>query len=165
MAIAARKREPEPALKMFRATVLVTRAEEWCVEADTAEEARELLAQGEGHRCHFGDRLHAEVQELEEKNRSRGQPVPPRTFMDRRRTQPGRRMGRRKMPLATQQVRCRNTLHHWKNFCATLSKVGRIPRWLSRWASAGSSAVSADIRTIGRARPLPEVARWAWMAG
>jgi len=69
--------------------------------------------------------------------------------MDRRRTQPGSRMGRRKMPLATQQGRCRNTLHHWKNFCATLSKVGRIPRWLSRWASAGSSAVWADIRTIG----------------
>jgi hypothetical protein len=38
-------------LKMFHATVLVTRAEEWCVEAETAEEARELLSQGEGHRC------------------------------------------------------------------------------------------------------------------
>ena len=49
-----------------------------------------------------------------------------------------------------------NTLHHWKSFCATLSKVGRIPRWLSRWASAGYG-VSADIRTIGRARPLPEL--------
>ena len=44
----------------------VTRAEEWCVEAETAEEARELLAQGCGHRCHLGDRLHAEVQELDE---------------------------------------------------------------------------------------------------
>ena len=48
MAVAARKREPEPALKMFHATVLVTRAEEWCVEAETAEEARELLARGHG---------------------------------------------------------------------------------------------------------------------
>ena len=66
MAVAARRREPEPAPKMFHATVLVTRAEEWCVEAETAEEARELLAQGEGHRCHLGDRLHAEVQQLEE---------------------------------------------------------------------------------------------------
>ena len=77
----------------------------------------------------------------------------------------GEAYGRRKMPLATRQGLCRNTLHRWKSFCAKLSKVGRIPRWLSRWASAGSSAVSADIRTIGRARPLPEVARWAWMAG
>jgi hypothetical protein len=67
MAAAVRKqREPEPALKMFHATVLVVRAEEWCVEAETAEEARELLAQGHGHRCHLGERLHAEVHELEE---------------------------------------------------------------------------------------------------
>jgi hypothetical protein len=50
MAVAALKREPEPALKMFHATVLVTRAEEWCVEAETAEEARQLLAHGNGHR-------------------------------------------------------------------------------------------------------------------
>ena len=66
MAVAALKQEPAPALKMFHAIVLVSRAEEWCVEAETAEEARELLAQGEGHRCHLGDRLHAEVQQLEE---------------------------------------------------------------------------------------------------
>ena len=66
MAVAALKRKPEPAPKMFHATVLITRAEEWCVEAETAEEARELLAQGAGHRCHLGDRLHAEVQELDE---------------------------------------------------------------------------------------------------
>jgi hypothetical protein len=67
MAVAARRQpEPEPTPKMFHATVLVTRAEEWCVEAQTAEEARELLAQGHGHRCHLGDCLHAEVQHLEE---------------------------------------------------------------------------------------------------
>jgi len=66
MAVAALKQKFEPAPKMFHATVLITRAEEWCVEAETAEEARELLAQGEGHRCHLGDRLHAEVQELAE---------------------------------------------------------------------------------------------------
>jgi hypothetical protein len=66
MAVAALKQEPAPALQVFHATVLVTRAEEWCVEAETAEEARELLAQGEGHRCHLRDRLHAEVQPLEE---------------------------------------------------------------------------------------------------
>jgi len=66
MAVAALKQESAPALQMFHATVLVTRAEEWCVEAETAEEARELLAQGQGRRCHLGDRLHAEVQQLEE---------------------------------------------------------------------------------------------------
>jgi hypothetical protein len=66
MAVAALKQEPAPTLKMFHATVLVTRAEEWCVEAQTAEEARELLAQGAGHRCHLGDCLHAEVQDVEE---------------------------------------------------------------------------------------------------
>ena len=66
MAVATLKQESEPALQMFHATVLITRAEEWCVEAETAEEARELLAQGEGYRCHLGDRLHAEVQQLEE---------------------------------------------------------------------------------------------------
>jgi hypothetical protein len=42
----------------------VTRIEEWCVEAETPEQARELLASGEGHRCHFGDRIHAEVQNV-----------------------------------------------------------------------------------------------------
>jgi hypothetical protein len=66
MAVAALKREPAPTLKMFHATVLVTRVEEWCVEAETAEEARELLAQGQGHRCHLGDRLHAEVLDLDD---------------------------------------------------------------------------------------------------
>jgi hypothetical protein len=50
-----------PKLKMFHATMHVTRAEEWCVEAASAEEARELLAAGEGHRCHLGNRLHVVV--------------------------------------------------------------------------------------------------------
>ena len=73
--------------------------------------------------------------------------------------------GKAKRPLATQQGRCRNTLRRGKSFCATPLKVGRIPRWLSRSASVGLSAVWADIRTIGSVRPLPELARWAWMAG
>jgi hypothetical protein len=47
--------------KTFHATMLVTRAEEWCVEAESAEEARALLAAGQGHRCYLGDCLHAEV--------------------------------------------------------------------------------------------------------
>jgi hypothetical protein len=57
--------EEKPKLKMVHATMLVTRAEEWCVEAETAEEARELLASGNGHRCHLGDCLHVEVDRVE----------------------------------------------------------------------------------------------------
>ena len=66
MAVAALKRKPEPELKTYHATMLVTRAEEWCVEAESVEEARELLAAGLGHRCHLGDRLHFEVEGLED---------------------------------------------------------------------------------------------------
>ena len=44
MTIAALKQKPSP--KTSHATMLVTRAEEWCVEAETAEEARALLAAG-----------------------------------------------------------------------------------------------------------------------
>ena len=59
MAVTVLKQRPAP--KSFHATMLVTRLEEWCVEASSAEEARALLAAGEGHRCHLGDCLHAEV--------------------------------------------------------------------------------------------------------
>jgi hypothetical protein len=52
--------------KTFHATMQVTRLEEWCVEAETADEARALLAAGGGHRCHLGDRLHVEVQGVED---------------------------------------------------------------------------------------------------
>jgi hypothetical protein len=62
MAVAALKLKPK--LKLFHATMHVTRVEEWCVEAETAEEARELLESGSGHRCHIGDRMHAEVQNV-----------------------------------------------------------------------------------------------------
>jgi hypothetical protein len=54
------------ALKTFHATMHVTRIEEWCVEAETPEEARTLLAAGEGHRCHSGDCLYVELGDLEE---------------------------------------------------------------------------------------------------
>ena len=66
MAVAALKRMSEPELKTYHATMLVTRAEEWCVEAESVEEARELLAAGLGHRCHLGDRLHFEVEGIED---------------------------------------------------------------------------------------------------
>jgi hypothetical protein len=60
MAFPALKRQT----KLFHATVLVTRAEEWCVEAETPEDARRLLASGAGHRCHIGDCLQLEVQDI-----------------------------------------------------------------------------------------------------
>ena len=66
MAVAALKQKPAPALRTFHATMLVMRAEEWCVEAETAEEARELLAAGQGHRCHLGERLQFEVDRVED---------------------------------------------------------------------------------------------------
>jgi hypothetical protein len=46
---AVRKLKPKPQPRVFHATVLVTRAEEWWVEADTAEEARALFASDRGH--------------------------------------------------------------------------------------------------------------------
>ena len=50
---------------MFYATVQVTRVEEWCVEAESAEEARELLASS-GHRTHIGDCMHVEIERVED---------------------------------------------------------------------------------------------------
>jgi hypothetical protein len=64
MAIAALKKKPR--LKMFHATVHVTRVEEWCVEAQSADEARELLASGGAHRVQIGDRVHFEIESVEE---------------------------------------------------------------------------------------------------
>jgi hypothetical protein len=53
-------------LKTFHATMHVLRAEEWCVEAETAEEARALLAAGEGHRCTVGDCVSVDLHALHE---------------------------------------------------------------------------------------------------
>ena len=44
--------------------MIVTRAEEWSVEANSAEEAQALLAIGQGHRCHHGDAIHVELGQL-----------------------------------------------------------------------------------------------------
>ena len=55
---------PEPRRKTFHAAVLVTRLEDWFVEADSAEEARALLAAGAGHRAAPGERVHVEVEQL-----------------------------------------------------------------------------------------------------
>jgi len=56
----------KPRIKTFHATMAVTRLEEWCVEASTAEEAKALLAAGQGHRCHLGDCLHLDLQRMDD---------------------------------------------------------------------------------------------------
>jgi hypothetical protein len=67
---AAGKLKPKPQRKIFHATMLVTRAEEWWVEAATAEEARALLASGEGHHAASGERLHVELEGMLEESGS-----------------------------------------------------------------------------------------------
>jgi hypothetical protein len=57
--------ELKPKLKMFHATVHVTRFEEWCVEAESEEEARKLLASGDGFRTSIGDCVNVEVERVE----------------------------------------------------------------------------------------------------
>ena len=66
MPVAALKQKaPTPTPKTYHAMVLVTRSEEWCVEAGNPEEANELLAAGLGHRCHLGQRIQFEVESVE----------------------------------------------------------------------------------------------------
>ncbi len=60
----ARKFEPRPKPKTFHATMLVTRLEEWWVEADTAEEAQALLAAGEGNHAALGECVHVELESV-----------------------------------------------------------------------------------------------------
>ena len=70
MAVAALKNTPKlknpPKLKTFHATVHVTRVEEWYVEAESPEQARDLLAAGAGYRCQIGECLNLEIERLEE---------------------------------------------------------------------------------------------------
>ena len=47
-------RSKPPRLKTFHATMLVTRSEEWWIEAQTMQEAQALLASGQGHRGAVG---------------------------------------------------------------------------------------------------------------
>jgi hypothetical protein len=56
----------KPRFKTFHAVMAVTRLEQWCVDAQTAEEAWALLAAGQGHRCQLGDCLHVEFEAVEE---------------------------------------------------------------------------------------------------
>jgi hypothetical protein len=50
--------------RLFHARMLVTRLEEWCVEAPSAEAARDLLATGAGHRCSPGESIQVEFEHL-----------------------------------------------------------------------------------------------------
>jgi hypothetical protein len=59
VATAAKKK-----LKTFYASVHVTRVEDWCVQAESAEQARILVANGAGERCGIGDCVHIEVAEV-----------------------------------------------------------------------------------------------------
>lgn len=50
--------------RLFHARMLVTRLEEWCVEASTPQEAEALLAAGGGHRCTLGESIQVEIDQL-----------------------------------------------------------------------------------------------------
>lgn len=54
----------EKPTQTYHATMVVTRVEEWCVEASSPEQAQALLAAGQGHRCHTGECLHTELEKL-----------------------------------------------------------------------------------------------------
>ena len=64
----ARKIKAKSQIKTFHATMLVTRAEEWWVEAASPQEAQALLAAGEGHRAAIGERLHVEIDTMVEED-------------------------------------------------------------------------------------------------
>ena len=64
--MATAKKQLKKKLKTFYASLHVTRLEDWCVEAETAEEARALLAQGQGERTRLGDCVYVEIQDLSE---------------------------------------------------------------------------------------------------
>jgi hypothetical protein len=44
----------------------VRASKRWCVEAQSAEEARELPAAGAGYRCEIGECVNLEVERVEE---------------------------------------------------------------------------------------------------
>jgi hypothetical protein len=51
--------------KTFYAILLVTYEQQWTVEAETAEKARELLLSGAGDRCGVGEIVHIEVAQVQ----------------------------------------------------------------------------------------------------
>jgi uncharacterized protein YbaP (TraB family) len=61
---AARKTATKTKTRLFHARMLVTRLEEWCVEAENAEQAEAMLAAGAGHRCAPGESIQVELDSL-----------------------------------------------------------------------------------------------------
>lgn len=57
----ALRRASKVKTRLFHARMLVTRLEQWCVEAESAEEARMLLAAGLGERCTPGESVQVEL--------------------------------------------------------------------------------------------------------
>jgi hypothetical protein len=57
----ALQRASKAKTRLFHARMLVTRLEEWCVEAQSCEEARMLLAAGLGERCTPGESVQVEL--------------------------------------------------------------------------------------------------------
>jgi len=60
----ALRRASDTKTRLFHARMLVTRLEEWCVEAETAEEARMFLAAGAGERCTPGESVQVEIDSI-----------------------------------------------------------------------------------------------------
>lgn len=59
--------KPNPNRNIFHATLHVTRVEEWwSIEAESVEEARQLLNDGQGERSHVGQCIYCEVVSVEE---------------------------------------------------------------------------------------------------
>jgi hypothetical protein len=57
----ALRRASKVKTRLFHARMLVTRLEEWCIEAQSSEEARMLLAAGLGERCTPGESVQVEL--------------------------------------------------------------------------------------------------------
>ena len=57
----ALRRASKVKTRLFHARMLVTRLEQWCVEAESSEEARMLLAAGLGERCTPGESVQVEL--------------------------------------------------------------------------------------------------------
>ena len=58
------RQQRKPKLKTFHATMRVIRTEQWWVEAQTANEARAMLAAGEGHHCSHGELVGVELEAM-----------------------------------------------------------------------------------------------------
>jgi len=59
LAMASRNKQ-----QTYHATMLVTRAEDWCVEAKSPQEAKALFEAGQGHRCSPGEIFCVELSEM-----------------------------------------------------------------------------------------------------